>query len=268
MLTLTKIKELQQKYELNIHAKKRFGQNFLIDKTILKKIIKVADIKNKEVVEVGPGMGSLTIFLLEMAKELTAFEIDQDMIKVLSGEIKDNNFKLIEGDFLKQDLDWKNKKTLVANIPYYITSDILFKLFKNINKFDKAVLMIQEEVCDRLVAPVGSKQYGKLTISANHFATIKKEFVVKPQSFSPAPKVNSAIVTLTFNKNNNIDNGFLEFVKDSFAMRRKKLVNNWKRIMPMQDCLKIMQELKIKDTARPQELTYETFLKAYKLLNK
>ncbi|TCG11589.1 16S rRNA (adenine(1518)-N(6)/adenine(1519)-N(6))-dimethyltransferase RsmA [Mycoplasma todarodis] len=264
MLTLNKIKELQTKYELQVHAKKRFGQNFLIDQNVLEHIIEVADIKGKDVVEVGPGMGSLTVFLLPEAKKLTAYEIDKDMITVLNGEIKDENFELIDGDFLKQPLEWEGKKTLVANLPYYITSDILFRLFENVEKFDKAVIMIQDEVADRLSAPVGSKQYGKLTISTNYYATVKKEFVVKPSSFSPAPRVNSAIVSLTFNKTQDLDNkAFLEFVKKSFTQRRKTLFNNWKLIMGPEAAKELILEMGLKESVRPQELTNKQFEEAF-----
>ncbi len=264
MLTLNKIKELQSKYGLQIHAKKRFGQNFLIDPKILENIIKVADIKHKEVVEVGPGMGSLTVFLLPEAKKITAYEIDKDMINVLSGEIKDEKFELIDGDFLKQELNWNGQKTLVANIPYYITSDILFKLFENVEKFDKAIIMIQDEVANRLSAPIGSKQYGKLTISTNYYATVKKEFVVKPTSFSPIPKVNSAIVSLTFNKTQNLNNkNFLQFVKLSFTQRRKTLFNNWKLIMGPEKAKRIIEEMELKNSIRPQELSIEQFENAF-----
>ncbi|NQZ29349.1 MAG: ribosomal RNA small subunit methyltransferase A [Mycoplasmatales bacterium] len=269
MLTLNKIKELQNKYELQIHAKKRFGQNFLIDQNVLEHIIKVANIKNKEVVEVGPGMGSLTTFLLPEVKKLTAYEIDEDMIKVLSGEIKAKHFELINGDFLKQPLEWEGKRTLVANLPYYITSDILFRLFENVEKFDKAIIMIQDEVADRLSAPVGSKQYGKLTISTNYYATVKKEFVVKPSSFSPAPRVNSAIVTLEFNKTQNLNNkAFLEFVKKSFTQRRKTLFNNWKLMMGPIEAKTMILEMGLKESVRPQELTNAQFEQAFLKFNK
>ncbi|CAM9128616.1 16S rRNA (adenine(1518)-N(6)/adenine(1519)-N(6))-dimethyltransferase RsmA [Mycoplasma marinum] len=264
MLTLNKIKEIQEKYELQVHAKKRFGQNFLIDENVLKHIIEVADIKGKEVIEVGPGMGSLTVFVIPEAKKLTAYEIDRDMVKVLNGEIKEKNFELIEGDFLKQELDWEDQKTLVANLPYYITSDILFKLFENVDKFDRAIIMIQNEVADRLSAPVGSKQYGKLTISTNYFATVKKEFVVKPSSFSPAPKVNSAIVSLTFNKKQELDNKeFLVFVKKSFTQRRKTLFNNWKLIMSPEKARELIMFLELPEAIRPQNLTVEHYKKAF-----
>ncbi len=264
MLTLNKIRELQNKYNLNTHAKKRFGQNFLIDKNVLNNIIKIADIKDKEVVEIGPGMGSLTVFLLPEVKMLTAYEIDKDMNKILSGEITDDKFTLINGDFLKQSFEWEGKKTLVANLPYYITSEILFRLFENIDKFDKAVIMLQEEVADRLCAPIGSKQYGKLTISTNYYATVKKEFVVKPFSFYPSPRVNSAIVTLVFNKQQSLDNkAFLEFIKKSFTQRRKTLFNNWKLFIGPEKAKELILELNLKDSVRPQELSNKQFEEAF-----
>ncbi|MCP4336932.1 MAG: 16S rRNA (adenine(1518)-N(6)/adenine(1519)-N(6))-dimethyltransferase RsmA [Mycoplasma sp.] len=262
MLTLNDIKDLQKKYE--IKTKKRFGQNFLIDSNVLNNIIEISNIKNKKVVEIGPGLGSLTRMLLKDTEELTAFEIDDDMIRVLEGEINNDKFKLIKGDFLKQTLDWKGKRTLIANLPYYITSDILFKLFENTNKFDKAIIMIQDEVADRLIAPVGSKQYGKLTISTNHFALIKKNFVVKPNSFFPVPKVNSAVISLEFKEPSNInDKEFLEFVKLSFKQRRKTLFNNWKDIMGSNNAKELIESLGLDLSIRPQNLTLENYKNAF-----
>ncbi len=266
MLTLNDINSLQKKYEL--HAKKRFGQNFLIDQNVLKKIIDVANIKSKDVVEVGPGLGSLTTCLLPLVKSLTAYEIDPDMIRVLNGEINSPKFELIAGDFLKETLTWKGKKTLVANLPYYITSDILFKLFENKDKFDRAIIMIQDEVADRLVAPVGNKQYGKLTISANHFAKIKKEFVVSPQSFTPSPKVHSAVISLEFNDLDSVESmDFLKFLKGSFRQRRKTLFNNWKEIIGSNEARSLIEEMQFDPAIRPQNLTHDDYWKAFSKIN-
>lgn len=264
MLKPSDVKDLYEKY--NVQASKRFGQNFLVDQNILRNIINAANIKDKEVIEIGPGLGSLTLYLIQEAKQVTSYEIDLDMIRVLNGEIDAPNFELIEGDFLKAELNWEGKKTVVANIPYNITSDILFKLFENSQKIDKAVIMMQKEVAHRLTSPVGSKDYGKLTISAQHFANVNYEFTVPENAFIPAPKVKSAVVTFDF-KDVDYDKSlsFLKFVKQSFAMRRKTLYNNLKNFLGAEKATEIIQKSELKESVRPQELSYEQFVKLFDL---
>lgn len=259
MLKQSDILNLYEKY--GVEASKRFGQNFLIDHNILRKIIEVADVKGKEVIEVGPGLGSLTLPLLEEAKKVTSYEIDKDMIKVLNGEIKSEKFDLIEGDFLKASFDWSGKKTIVANIPYYITTDILFKIFENIDRFDKAVLMVQEEVADRITAKVGNSEYGKLSVTCCYFADVKKEIYVSPSCFLPAPKVSSAVISLTFKDVNYKDSvKFIEFIKNCFAQRRKTIFNNLKQILGSEKAKQILAKNNIKESVRPQELSLNDFI--------
>ena len=258
MLKQSDILKLYEKY--NVKASKRFGQNFLIDQNILKNILKVADIKGKDVIEIGPGLGSLTHFLLDEAKSVTSYEIDNDMIKVLKGEINSPRFVLIEGDFLKTEIQDLGRKTVVANIPYNITSDILFKLFEMGDKVDKAVIMMQKEVAQRLSAPVGSKQYGKLSITANFFSNISYEFTVPASAFLPSPKVESAVVSFKF-KNKNFKNAkdFLFFVKGCFSMRRKTLNNNLKGMYGPEKSSKIIKKMGLSENIRPQGLTLEQY---------
>lgn len=259
MLKLLDIKNLYEKY--NVKASKRFGQNFLIDQNILRNIIKVGEVKDKDVIEIGPGLGSLTYYLLNESKTVTSYEIDNDMIRVLEGEINNPKFKLIQGDFLNAELDYNGKRTLVANIPYNITSDIIFKLFENSHKIDKAVIMVQKEVAERLSCPVGSKSYGKLTVSTQHFADVKYEFTVPETAFLPAPKIKSAVITLNF-KDINFTNSktFLKFVKQCFAMRRKTLFNNLKNFLGADKARELIVTLNLKESVRPQELSYIQFV--------
>ncbi len=266
MLTLNDIKDLYKKYDVN--ASKRFGQNFLINQGVLEKISEVADVKDKDVIEIGPGLGSLTHVLLKDAKSVTSFEIDEDMIKVINGEIEDDNFTLIEGDFLKADLNWKGKKTLVANIPYYITSDILFKIFENSDKFDRCVLMMQDEVASRLSAPTGSKTYGKLTLTTMLYTkNLTKEFVVSPGSFLPAPKVKSAVVSFEMKEMlSGNEKELKEFFKVIFSFRRKTLINNLKELeIEPEESKVILKKMNLKETARPQELSFDQFLALFEL---
>lgn len=257
MHSITEIKNIFEKY--NVGASKRFGQNFLIDQNILQKIVKVFDINNQDVIEVGPGLGSLTLYLLEQAKSVTSYEIDEDMIRVLKSEIDNPKFSLVEGDFLRANLDWEGKKMCVANIPYNITSDILFKLFDSKDKVTSAVLMVQKEVAERLTAKVGSKSYSKLTVTANYFADVKYEFTVPASAFLPAPKVDSAIVSFKF-KEDAVDASFTKFVKMCFAMRRKTLYNNLKQFIEPDKAIAAIEEVTGKPSIRPQELSLNNYI--------
>ena len=263
MLKISDVKNLYEKY--NVSASKRFGQNFLIDQNILKNILKVANVKDKDVIEIGPGLGSLTLYLLEEVNSLVSYEIDEDMIRVLKGEINNDKFTLMEGDFLKADLSTINsKKTIVANIPYNITSDILFKIFENSQKFDRAILMVQKEVGERITSKVGTKNYGKLAVTSNYFANVNYEFTVPNSAFLPAPKVQSAIISLDFKDVNfNDSKDFIKFVKNCFAMRRKTLINNLKNIMDKEKAQSLINKLNFKESIIPQELTLEDFINLY-----
>lgn len=262
MLTQKDVFNLYEKY--NVSANKRFGQNFLVDHNILNMIINAGNTKNKDVIEIGPGLGSLTFPLLDNSNSVTSYEIDEDMIRVLRGEIDNPNFKLVEGDFLKASFDWEDKRTVVANIPYNITSDILFTLFKNSSKFDCAILMMQKEVAERLIAPVGDKQYGKLTISANIFADVSKVTLVSPNCFIPAPKVTSMVVKLDFKENAYSENEkFLEFIKKCFTHRRKTFYNNLKLLIGPEKALELIKSMNFKESIRPQEISPNDFRKIF-----
>ena len=262
MLKPLNINLLYKKY--NIKHSKKFGQNFLVDQNVLEKIVNLINIKNQDVVEIGAGLGFLTLKLLEKVKTLISYEIDQNMIKVLKNEINNDKFTLVEGDFLKQEFKFKNKKILFGNIPYNITSDILFKLFKNSNKFSSAIIMVQKEVAKRLTSKVGSKNYGKLAISAKHFCVIKKEFKVSSKSFFPIPKVDSTLISLKFNNNDyESSKKFLEFIKNCFAMRRKTLFNNLKKFLNKEKAEEILLKNNFKQSIRPQELSYQNYFKMF-----
>lgn len=244
----------------HVRAKKHYGQNFLNDKNIIIKIINVAQIQNQEVLEIGPGTGALTEHLVKHAKNVLAFEIDKEMIGVLNAKIKSLNFTLVNLDFLKADLSWEGKKCVVSNLPYYITSKILFKIFENIKLFSSLTIMVQKEVADRMVAKVNTKDYGKLSIVAQYYATIQKEFSVPPQSFTPVPKVDSAVVSLKFDKILDLDSAkFLFFIKKSFSMKRKKLLNNWKELFSKEEIESVYQKFNLESNVRPQEISLEQY---------
>lgn len=266
MLTPKQVNDLFDKY--NVAPSKRYGQNFLIDGNIISKIIEASEIENKDVVEIGPGLGSLTRSLLPKVKSLVSYEIDEDMIRVLKEEITEPQFTLVEGDFLLAPLQWEGKKILVANIPYNITSDILFKLFENSEKFERAIIMIQKEVGERLLAKANDSEHSKLTVTANHFGKTSKVTLVKASCFIPAPKVDSMVVRIDFNSNLwNDSKSFVHFIKICFAQRRKTLFNNLKNEYGKDKAAELISKLGITLNARPQEIDYDTFYNLFKLVS-
>jgi 16S rRNA (adenine1518-N6/adenine1519-N6)-dimethyltransferase len=212
---------------------KRFGQNYLHDQNIIKKIIaEIAPNENDLIIEIGPGQGALTQHLLLSKAKLTAIEIDKRVIDYLKQRFADLN--LLQYDFL--DLDLKRfittenqKLRIVGNIPYNITSPIIFKLFDTNTSISDAVFMVQLEVAKRMTAPSGSKDYGILSVLLNYYGNTKLSFKVSPNVFYPKPNVHSAIVHIYFNEMRNdsrFNSVFKSIVKSSFGNRRKTLKNS------------------------------------------
>ncbi|MCX6170970.1 MAG: 16S rRNA (adenine(1518)-N(6)/adenine(1519)-N(6))-dimethyltransferase RsmA [Ignavibacteriales bacterium] len=210
---------------------KRFGQNYLVDKNIIKKIIsEFAPEKSDVVVEIGPGTGSLTAELNNRVKKLYAVEIDKRVVESLA--LSYPAVHVINHDFIKLDLNkFSNEKPLriIGNIPYNITSPILFKLIENRPLVKNAMLMVQFEVAKRITAEEKSDDYGILGVLLNFFADTKICFKIPPTVFYPKPKVDSAIIHLDFSKQlpNDLDfKLFIQVVKAAFGNRRKKLKNS------------------------------------------
>ena len=222
-----------------LHAKKKFGQNFLTDLDVLHGIVDTADITNEDyVIEIGPGIGSLTEQIARAAKKVLAIEIDTQMVKVLGETLKDyDNVKVIAGDILEMNLRQiiteefgENAHVkVVANLPYYITTPILMQLLRTNITWDNIVVMMQREVADRLNADVGTKAYGVLTLTIQYFANAQLAIEVPATAFNPAPKVESAVVKLTpLVPQVIVDQPERLFgvIKGSFSHRRKSLWNN------------------------------------------
>lgn len=222
--------------------KKKFGQNFLQNKAVIDKIAKVALVKpGSLIIEVGPGSGNLTVALAELHKDsnILAYEIDNNLEDILSVRLNDyNNVKVLFSDFLKADiaLDVKeysyNNIYFVSNVPYYITTPILFKLIDSNLAFEKIVMMVQKEVGDRFCSKVSTKDYGALTVILNYFFDVRKEFVVDRNQFYPRPNVDSVVVS--FSRKEKLEeladkDFFIKLVHDSFQFRRKTLRNNLKK---------------------------------------
>ncbi len=234
-MNIREVKELLDRYGLN--AKKGFGQNFLIDDNILKKIaFSLKDKAYHSVIEVGPGLGSLTRYLVESYDKVLCYEIDKDMIQVLNDTIDSDKLIIKEGDFLKSNVEEDIKKylpseaCLIANLPYYITSPILLKLLEEVRSIKDIVIMIQKEVADRFIAKPNTKDYNALSVLIQYFTNVDKLFDVAPSSFIPAPRVSSSVIHLSYKEKtileaDNLD-FFLKFNRNIFKQRRKTLVNN------------------------------------------
>lgn len=214
--------------------KKKFGQNFISDKNLLNAIASDAEICEKdEVLEIGAGAGSLTQILSEKAKHVVSFEIDRDLQEHLLGlDLKNVDF--VFGDFMDFDMSkvegmfGKNYK-VVANLPYYITTPIIFRIFEESEKVESLTIMVQKEVAERICADFGGKDYGILTVMTHFYGNPKITRIVGRQMFYPAPNVDSAVLNIQIqrDKYEGVDREkFLKFVQACFSMRRKTLLNN------------------------------------------
>lgn len=263
--------------EYKICPKKRFGQNFLTDDEILKKIIDISKLKkNDQIIEIGPGLGNLTQYILEKKVNLTVFEIDREMKQILEKRFNTNkDLKIITKDILSVDIkDYikNNKKTkIIANLPYYITTPIIFKLLENSQYIEQITIMIQKEVADRLIAKPHSKDYGVLTINTNYQADVIKEFDVPKESFIPSPNVTSSVIKIIPNELKKTRFGiadeklFKEIISSSFANRRKTLINSLfisgKTNFEKNKIEEIITSLNINKNARAEELKISDFVK-------
>ncbi len=277
----TKNKTIEILNRNGIFAKKKFGQNFLIDSNIVMKIVKTANItKETNVIEIGPGIGAMTEILAKEAGKVLCFEIDEDMVNILNEEIKNDNVKIVNKDFLKVDLDEEMKYfiepkniVVVSNLPYYITTPIIFKLLEYSKNIEKMVFMVQKEVSERLTAKPGSKEYGSLSVLIELNGTMKKEFNVSRNCFYPVPNVDSEIVSMEINKNDSAlknDPIFGKFIQNIFEMKRKTLANNIckKTNFSRDDLNKILQELGLSESVRAESLSLNQISKIYEALVK
>ncbi len=230
-------KFLIKKY--NISANKNLGQNFLIDEQVVENIIEAAKISEEDIViEIGPGLGTLTNKLLEKAKKVIAVELDNKMINILKDRfLLYNNFILLNEDVLKIDFDKlikdqnieKDTIKIVANLPYYITTPIIMKLLEEKVPAKSITVMIQKEVADRLTAIPGEKETGAITYCVYYYCESEKVMIVPSTSFIPEPQVSSEVITLNIRKNPPVnlkdEKKFFQIIKASFMQRRKTLIN-------------------------------------------
>lgn len=231
--------EVLQKY--GFVFQKRFGQNFLIDTHVLDRIIEASEItKDDFVLEIGPGIGTMTQYLAEAAREVTAVEIDDALIPILKDTLREwDNVTVLHGDILKTDIrkiaDDKNQGRpikVVANLPYYITTPIIMGLFESHVPVDSITVMVQKEVADRMQTGPGSKDYGALSLAVQYYAEPKIVANVPPNCFMPRPKVGSAVIRLTRHQNPPVttmdEKLMFRLIRASFNQRRKTLSNSLK----------------------------------------
>lgn len=267
--------DLIKKYD--IKPKKTLGQNFLIDNNIKAKMLNSINLTKEDlVIEVGPGLGVLTYDIAKLVKYVVAYEIDTQLVKVLN-EIFNNfpNVKIINQDILKSDVDncsfadiEYDKLKVIANLPYYITTPIIFKLLESNLKIHQIMVMVQKEVADRIVAIPGSKDYGVLSVAIRYFSEPKVVMNVSSKCFYPEPKVKSSIVLLNVHKERNFAiinrEYFFKFIKAAFGMRRKTLVNalsnSPKFNFQKGDIEKILENSGINHRIRGEELSFLQFI--------
>ena len=248
-----------------IKAKKSLGQNFLIDEDILEKIVNVIKINQKNILEIGPGTGNLTSYILKKSpKKFIVIEKDRHLAKKLKENFRDE-VTVINNDILEIDETslLKGKLTVFGNLPYNISTEILIKWIVNLNDtiwFDHLVLMFQKEVADRIISKFNTSTYGRLSILTNWKLKVDKICDIKPESFSPKPKVESSLLLLSpKNKSFTIkDPKNLEKVTRIFFSHRRKMLKK-----PFNELFngdqKILEKLKIDLSLRPQNLDYETY---------
>lgn len=258
--------------------KKQYGQNFLTNSAIPKRIAAESGItKDDGVIEIGPGFGILTRELSVIAYKVVAIEIDTELMEILPEKLKDcDNVKVINADILKTDInkiiqeEFPNKNVCVcANLPYYITTDIVMSLLEGGHNFRTITVMVQKEVAERFCAKAGSEGYGAITASINYYASVKRLFTVKAGSFDPKPKVDSAVIRFDLYKTplvNPKDKGILfDVIKAAFSQRRKTLTNSLNSFfgnqIPKDKITQIIVSSGLSESVRGEELDIFMFAK-------
>lgn len=267
---------LMNKY--NIKANKSLGQNFLIKEEVVEQIVESAKIEKEDlVIEVGPGLGSLTKYLLEKAGKVICIELDKKMIEILNDRFfLYSNFELLNQDVLKVDLKELIQKEklegkikhvkIVANLPYYITTPIMMKLLEEQLEIESITVMIQKEVADRLIAVPGEKETGAITYTVYYYAIAQGVIEVQKDSFIPEPEVTSKVITLKIRKKPPVqtkNKGMMfKIIKNAFMQRRKTLANalvNTKIFNNKEDAVQALKEIGLDENIRAEKLTLEDF---------
>lgn len=280
MSVLKETKFILDKY--HIHANKNLGQNFLVDDDTVSGIIEAANIsKDDLIIEIGPGLGTITKELLERAGKVICIELDERMIAILNDRFSlYDNFELINEDVLKVDLQTlinkENMKTtkVVANLPYYITTPIIMKLLEERLDIETITVMIQKEVAERLVAEPGKGESGAITYGVHYYTKPKTVLQVPNTAFIPEPKVNSTVIQLEVQKEPTVkvsnEEKLFELIKIAFMQKRKTLVNaltNSNKYGDKEEVEKIIQQMGLDLRIRPEKLTLENYVELAERIN-
>ena len=278
---LEETKNIMKKY--NIKPNKSLGQNFLINSEVVENIVQSSDItKDDMIIEIGPGLGVLTKYLLEKAKKVVCIELDTKMVKILQDRFSEyDNIEIINTDVLKINLNEiieKNKGKIrkvkvVANLPYYITTPIIMKLLEDKLDIESITVMIQKEVADRLIEIPGGKNTGAITYTVYYYCTSKKIMEVPNTSFIPEPEVTSEIIKMELRDKPAVDvkNPQIMFriIKSAFMQRRKTLLNaltNANVFINKEQGINTLKELNLKENVRAEELTIQDFSNITKII--
>ena len=261
--------------ECGFGFKKKFGQNFITEPGVVEKIARSAiDDPSDLVFEIGPGIGALTQFLCEKAQKVVAFEVDPRLPEILQAELGADNLTVILQDFLEapvediidQFCEPGQKVRFASNLPYYITTPILFRLFESGADIASVTAMMQKEVADRFTAGPGSPDYNALSVITRYRTHVRKVMDVSRQVFSPRPNVDSAVVRFDFIKDHPVrdEKLFIDMVKACFVQRRKTISNNLRQWLQDKElAAKILEKAGIDPAARAQNLDLETFIRLY-----
>ena len=259
------IKQIMQSE--GILPQSKFGQNFLCDEEIIQRIVGLCEIKKEDtVIEIGPGLGSITAPISELAVRFYAYEIDNGLADYLSSNL--TNVNVINRDFLKVDNSEKQEAdVVVSNIPYYVMTDIMKKLFGEYSSARKMVFMVEDEAIARIDCGPNSKQYGPLAILCSLYGEYRYEFKVPYTAFVPQPRTTSAVISFTRGESADIlSDGFVKFLNACFAMRRKMLRKNLSSVASAEAVDEAFNQLGISGTARAEELTPAQFAELYNKL--
>ena len=244
---------------LNIPIRKSWGQNFIIDKNIINKIVRIIQPeKNEHIIEIGPGKGAITMPLLDKVQSITAIEIDPLLIQYLENK-KKTNLILENEDFMDWIPSFKNKRRVVGNLPYYISSPIIFKLIKD-ERFHEIIIMLQKELGLRMLAKPHSKDYSRISVMAQTFCDIKYETDISRNVFNPKPNVDSCIISLKRKKIKLDFDKYSRYIRYAFQHKRKKIKNNLKNYIS-EEGLKVFGERRAQDISVNEYI--ETFNKYF-----
>lgn len=271
--TIRKTKEIQEKYQ--VFTKKTYGQNFIIEPRVVEKIAAAAiSDENQLCIEIGPGIGALTQMLCEKSKHVVAYEIDERMPEVLRNEIASDHLEIILQDFLTVDVDQAIAQfrqpgqgvVFASNLPYYITTPILFKLFEAKEPIDAITVMMQKEVGQRFLAQASAKEYNALSVIWQYKCDCKKVMDVSRHVFWPSPRVDSVVLQFTFHHKYHYANeaAFFWLVKSCFVQRRKTIYNNLQNALKDKElALQMLEKAGIAPSKRAQQCQLEDFMRLF-----